>query len=97
MIVAFDVDGILIDDEDQPRWPIIDMLRAFHALGWETWVWSGGGDDYARMWVNRLGLAPFVTRIAHKTHDGLEWPDVAVDDERATLGLMNLWLPLRPL
>lgn len=86
-VVAFDVDGTLIDDMDQPRWEVIDLLRAFHALGWRVIVWSGGGDTYAKHWVYRLGLGEFVTYSVAK--DKKEGVTLAVDDtEGADLGIV---------
>lgn len=76
--IVFDVDGTLIDFEDQPRWEVIDMLRAFHAIGYRILVWSGGGASYAGYVVRRLGLSGFVSQILSKG-DAVE-ADYAVDD-----------------
>ncbi len=92
--VVFDLDGCLIDDEDNPRWPVVDMLRAFHALGWSVAVWSGGGTDYAEMWVRRLGLAEFVDGIPEKSATYNRF-DVCFDDEAVTLAATNVRIPLR--
>lgn len=78
MIVAFDVDGTLINDADEPRHDVIDLLRAMHRLGIECWVWSGGGLDYAARWVERLGLSRYVKRVCAK--DPKLPVDIAVDD-----------------
>jgi hypothetical protein len=43
MTVFFDVDGTLIDDQDRPRYEVIDLLRAMVACGQNVFVWSGGG------------------------------------------------------
>lgn len=80
--VAFDVDGTLIDVLEQPRWPVIDLLRAFHALGWSIGVWSGGGPGYAKHWVQRLGLVEFVDWHGMKTKNIRV--DIAIDDMEGT-------------
>lgn len=85
-IVAFDVDGCLFDQYDQPRWPVIDILRGFSDLGWGVVVWSGSGVEYARRKVERLGLQAFVW-ISPK---GIDTPDVAFDDQDVTLGKANI-------
>lgn len=81
-VVAFDVDGTLINDIEEPRWDVIDLLRAFSNLGWRVIVWSGGGENYARHWVDRLGLWEFVTYCVAK--DKKEGVTLAVDDAEGT-------------
>lgn len=76
--IVFDVDGTLIDLFDQPRWEVIDMLRAFYAIGYRIFVWSGGGKGYADMVVRRLGLSSFVEETYAKSMD--IHVDLAVDD-----------------
>ena len=66
-MIVFDVDGTLIDKEDQPRWEVIDLLRAMHGVGHKIGVWSGGGVDYAAHWTNRLGLGKYVSWVAAKS------------------------------
>lgn len=86
-IVAFDVDGTLIDDNDQERTVITELLMLLWALKFEIWVWSGGGQDYAERWVEKLGLGPFVVRVLAK--DPALKPHLAIDDaEGADLGLL---------
>lgn len=85
--VAFDVDGCLIESNDQPRWQVIDLLRAFDAMGWHIIVWSGGGVDYCWMWVRRLGLFSMVDEVIRK---GAERVDVCFDDENVDLGDANV-------
>ena len=38
-------------------------------------IWSGGGNDYAKQWGNKLGLAPF--QVFTK---GCVEPDLVFDD-----------------
>ena len=87
--VAFDVDGTLISEvDDSPNWPMIDLLRQFHALGAKVIVWSGGGTDYADMWVRRLNLGAFA-QVWVKDRHTLSVVDLAVDDESVVLGVAN--------
>lgn len=92
-VIAFDVDGCLIDERDQPRHEVIDLLRALHRLGFDIIVWSGGGADYAARWAERLGLGPYITTAIAK--DPKARPTLAVDDQPgADLGLVyTLVLP----
>lgn len=84
LIVAFDVDGTLIDFDNQPREDVINLYCAFQNLGYEMWVWSGGGKDYAAIWANRLELNP--DRVLAK--DKKLQPHIAIDDAKdADLGL----------
>lgn len=91
-IVAFDVDGTLIhqsgDKLDTPRYEIIDLFRKFESLGYEMFIWSGGGPDYARHWADKLGLKATVVV------KGSFVPDIAVDDmaheSEFNLGKVNL-------
>ena len=54
MIVAFDVDGTLIDDNDGWRTGAIDLATGFVHIGAILWVWSFGGHEYADTWRMRL-------------------------------------------
>lgn len=89
MIIAFDVDGTLIDVNDNPRAHIIDMLKMFGQWdGIRIVVWSGGGKDYASMWVRRLGLENYVDKTMSKN---MEYqPDLVFDDEYVKLGKTNI-------
>ena len=88
MKIAFDVDGTLIqqgfESEDTPRYDVINMFKMFENLGWEMYVWSGGGYDYAKRWSEKLGLK---AEIAVK---GSFVPDIAVDDMEVELGKVNI-------
>lgn len=62
-IIAFDVDDTLISppeatdlDRDVPNYETIAIYRWFQSQGNRMIVWSGGGEDYARMWGEKLGL-----------------------------------------
>lgn len=88
-IVAFDVDGTLIDADDKPRADVIEKLVEHARRGDEVIVWSGGGVDYARRWVARLGIGKFVHRVVGK---GFYWKevDIAYDDQVVKLGKENI-------
>lgn len=86
LIVAFDVDGCLIDINNKPRPEVIALYRAFEELGYEMWVWSGGGQGYAEFHAARLGLKPH--RVFAK--DKNLKPHLAIDDAKdADLGLIT--------
>lgn len=78
LTVAFDVDGTLITkgphSEDIPRYEVIKLFHALEALGCEMFIWSGGGEDYARHWRAKLGLR------AHVAVKGSFKADLAIDD-----------------
>lgn len=80
IIVAFDVDGTLIQNvavnERTPGIPVNEDVPIVHQINTlqvlSTYknirivVWSGGGKEYAAMWGNRLGLDKYVWRYASK-------------------------------
>ncbi len=102
VVIAFDVDGTLIDSEGHTNRRQVDLLIALaHMKNTEIVVWSGGGKDYAEMIVRKLDLEKYVDKCADKNHMGLEdgkhvfnpdmTPDIAVDDIQACiLGKINL-------
>lgn len=78
-IVAFDIDGTLITNQDPdrkhgevsskevPHDEILAMLKTFSRFkNVKIVVWSGGGKKYAETIGNRLGLDPYVWRYASK-------------------------------
>lgn len=77
--IAFDLDGTIIDIGDKPRYSIINLLIALSALP-STYitVWSGGGYEYARHWVEKLGLGEYVSDICAKHQPNNI--DIAFDD-----------------
>ena len=77
-IIAFDVDGTLIDIFDNERTDITSLLKTLKELGAYIVVWSGGGQSYARLWVSRLGLEDYVDEVMAK--DNNLNPDIAFDD-----------------
>ena len=96
--VLFDVDGTLITFSDEPNLDVIQLLLAFHNLGYEIGVWSGGGVDYAARWVDKLGLSRYVSWVGAKAKipadAGVPWlPVLSVDDEpEADFKIPNLYI-----
>lgn len=89
LTIAFDVDGTLIDKDDKPRKEVIALLKAL-ANGNEIIVWSGGGQAYAEMWVDRLNLNEFVYQTASKIGIARKDIDIAFDDQDVKLGTYNI-------
>ncbi len=88
MKIIFDVDGCLIhqvgEKTDTPKYDVIQLFHLFESFGWEMYIWSGGGIDYAKRWAEKLGLnAKIISKGEIK-------PDIAVDDEEVTLGVVNI-------
>lgn len=85
VIVAFDVDGTLINNVGADRVhgvpnngdvPVVHQINTLMVLSTykniRIVVWSGGGKQYAETWGNRLGLDKYVWRYASK----LEHPQI---------------------
>lgn len=99
--VAFDIDGTLIRntgttpaDPDVANERIVELLKTLASFkNIRIVVWSGGGEEYAAMWVQRLGLEKYVWKTLGKvsaTSLGFK-PDIAIDDIQDTaLGVYNL-------
>ena len=81
VIIAFDVDGTLIRNDQTTEYrehgvlnngdmPIHHQIITLQVLSTyknvKIVVWSGGGKDYAAMWGRRLGLDKYVSRYASK-------------------------------
>ena len=93
LVVAWDTDDTLIYppqatdlDRDVPNYETIAVYRWFQAQGAYMIVWSGGGQDYARMWGEKLGLCPDEYRAKGPTDD----VDIAFDDCDIALGKVNV-------
>lgn len=83
LVIAFDVDDTLLLppeatqlDRDVPNYETIAIYRWFQQGGNYMIIWSGGGEDYARMWGDKLGLAPDEYRMKGHAED----IDLAFDD-----------------
>jgi hydroxymethylpyrimidine pyrophosphatase-like HAD family hydrolase len=87
--ICFDVDGTLVETRHEtgmivPRYAVIELFKNFQKLGWDMYLWSGGGMTYARQWRDKLGLE---ADVAGK---GSFVPDIAVDDQEVKLGVINI-------
>lgn len=83
IVIAFDVDGTLIDENDHINKPIFALIQLMHwTKNVTVVVWSGGGADYARTVVNRLGLSSYVDHIWDKLTPN-QHVDIAFDDQQA--------------
>ena len=94
-LIAVDVDGTLIDEHDYPRYEVIDLVIKLSAYC-NIHVWSGGGHEYARHWVDRLGLTRYVKSVGAKGPEPL--PDMVIDDmpgldeySDSKIPVINVW------
>ena len=83
LIIAFDVDGTLVSEDDVPSFQMINTLQVLSKLtkNVRIVVWSGGGEEYAEMWGRRLGLDEYVWKYMAK--DRTFHVDIAFDDQQA--------------
>ena len=91
--IAFDIDNTLAKIVIQnktlcqiPDYDLIQVLRWFVANGDEVFAWSGGGVDYVKTWLFKLGLQDIVKAIPKvelgETHAEM---DIAFDDSETSL------------
>lgn len=97
--IAFDVDGTLIkkvsgemkdghgSSTDVPRYEVIALLKTLQSFGHTIFIWSGGGEDYARMWAEKLGLLPDVRILPKKKDYDM---DIAFDDHATSLAKVDV-------
>lgn len=91
MRVCFDVDGTLIDYDDNPRDDIINLLKTLSNGGFNIVVWSGGGKMYAEHWVRKLSLMSYVEFCMAKYPVPPEGTVFTVDDQIGVdFGVPNL-------
>lgn len=78
-------------DYDTPNRDIVELLVILSRFkNVKIVVWSGGGQQYAQTWVDRLKLSKWVWKTAGKL-DGTVSPDIAIDDiHDCDLGKINL-------
>lgn len=71
-----------------PDYDLIQVLRWFHSNGNNVYVWSGGGQDYAKAIVSKLGLDQYITRVIDKNSAGSSHYniDITFDDQTVDLG-----------
>lgn len=95
LVIAFDVDDTLIIpacatgfDRDVPNYETINIYRWFQSQENHMIIWSGGGQDYAKMWAEKLGLE--ANEIIAKTTDRKDEIDIAFDDSDIELAKVNV-------
>jgi ribonucleotide monophosphatase NagD (HAD superfamily) len=54
VFVFIDVDGTLIDQNDNPRPHVIELLQRLYAAGYQIIIWSAGGAQYAECKINMV-------------------------------------------
>lgn len=100
-VIAFDIDGTLRSNKkhyelrdaegviaNERIRTLLVCLSSFKNV--TIWVWSGGGELYARQVGRVLGLDQYVDRYLGKG-DEERSPDIAIDDMHETdLGIVNL-------
>lgn len=100
MRIAFDIDDTLWkvrkEKGDQvPDYDLINVLRWFCKNGDEVFVWSAGGEDYAKQIVRKLGLDEMVkivpkvsyAKILEKRNLAM---DIAFDDCETNLAKVDV-------
>lgn len=90
IVVAFDVDGTLITFDDIPRYDIIKMAHDYIAMGCVVIIHSGGGQDYAQQWSEKLGLTQHNVKAFAKGSTDSYNIDISYDDEIVTFGKVNI-------
>lgn len=93
MNIAFDVDGTLIDKDDKPIQKNVELLKALAHQPNTIIVWSGGGKQYAELWIKRLGIENKVAFVCGKLTYRQDLPhsvaqlgiDIAIDDQSGIL------------
>ena len=93
LVVAFDIDDTLIIpsvatgfSRDTPNYENIAVYRWFQAQGAYMIIWNGGGIDYAKTWVDKLGLFANEFRVKQKYGD----VELVFDDCDVDLGKVNV-------
>jgi len=94
--IAFDVDDTLIVprivtgfDVEIPNYPVIEIYRWFQSQGNYMIIWSGGGESYAKMWGEKLGLNADEYRDKGMGSKDLTI-DIAFDDCDVNLARVNI-------
>lgn len=94
LTIAWDVDDTLIVpavatdfDIDTPNYPVIAMYKWFQEQGNYMIIWSGGGEDYAKMWATKLGLTADEIIAKDLRYKGI---DICFDDSDIKAGKVNV-------
>lgn len=91
-VVAFDVDGTLINYHGKAKPKSLRLLHAFLDLGATIVVWSATGIKYAAAMIEELDIKEHPNVFVAKK--GSFVPDLAIDDGSIILGKVNLQLPV---
>lgn len=102
IIIAFDIDGTLLNNEvgmavpkgiyvSNPSPINIEMVLLLQLLAEcfkniKIYVWSGGGEDYAKQLVHKYGLTSYVDKCfgKHEYDETLYGKiDIAIDDQHS--------------
>lgn len=88
-VIGCDVDGTLINFDNTPNYQMIDILRNLKSLGCQIVISSGGGKDYAKHWIDKLGLEEELEAVVveKKKNDKI---DIFFDDEMVDIGRINI-------
>jgi len=91
MNIFIDIDGTLIDYTDKPKYEVVNLVRYLATCKEvKLYAWSGGGADYAKHWVEKLGLEELFSGYQTKFTPLKTKVDLTLDDEEVTLGTLNL-------
>lgn len=95
VVIAFDVDGTLRNNEEnriianEDIRTLVRILDKFKNI--EIVVWSGSGELYARQIADKLHISQWVDKFASKLNHEAIKPDIAIDDIQDTaIGKLNL-------
>ncbi len=83
LYIAIDVDGTLIDWNEQPNQPIVELIKFFktYTKNVRVIVWSRRGKYWADEWVDKLDLRKYVWRTTDK--DDPSKMHIAFDDQHS--------------
>ena len=87
MLITFDVNGCLVDENENPRPEILALLQALRGKN-KIYIWSGNGFEYANKIAKKIGIDKYIDGILSKY--GTFKPDLAIDDQEVELGKLNL-------
>lgn len=83
--IVFDIDGCLINYDNTPNYEVIAIFNLLEKCNTNMFAHSGGGKDYCRTWIEKLGLDALV--IEKKKREEM---DIAFDDELVDLAKANI-------
>ncbi|UOF79892.1 magnesium-dependent phosphatase-1 superfamily [Caudoviricetes sp.] len=93
--IAFDCDETLWNNREQkPNAKVVNLYRAFDAMGFKMIVWSAAGEEWAREVARRCGITPDLCKEKPPLDMYAGYVDLAIDDCEAC-GRQNLLLPTK--